>query len=159
MTQEDEDLLLKDLSARLSYGLKAQVKINVEYSDAHKPNSETWVGDIWGITTNKPYTAWVYSMITIYPCGPEQNLCSISECKPYLRPMSSMTEEERKEWENTFDSVYDYAPGENEDNDNIVGWHDEPCAESFDWLNAHHFDYRRLIEKGLAIEAPEGMYN
>jgi hypothetical protein len=28
-----------------------------------------------------------------------------------------------------------------------------------DWLNAHHFDYRGLIEKGLAIEAPEGMYN
>jgi hypothetical protein len=28
-----------------------------------------------------------------------------------------------------------------------------------DWLNAHHFDYRGLIDKGLAIEAPEGMYN
>jgi hypothetical protein len=31
--------------------------------------------------------------------------------------------------------------------------------KAFDWLNAHHFDYRGLIEKGLALEAPEGMYN
>jgi hypothetical protein len=33
-----------------------------------------------------------------------------------------------------------------------------PTLETFDWLNAHHFDYRGLIEKGLALEAPEGMY-
>jgi hypothetical protein len=32
------------------------------------------------------------------------------------------------------------------------------CADYVDWLNAHHFDYRGLIEKGLALEAPEGMY-
>ena len=31
--------------------------------------------------------------------------------------------------------------------------------EIYDWLNAHHFDYRGLIEKGLALEAPDGMYN
>ena len=34
-----------------------------------------------------------------------------------------------------------------------------PNGIDYDWLNAHHFDYRGLIEKGLAIEAPEGMYN
>ena len=31
--------------------------------------------------------------------------------------------------------------------------------ESYDWLNKHHFDYRGLIEKGLALKAPKGMYN
>lgn len=145
MKQEDKELLLKDLSARLPYGVKAQVRINVKYSDAHKPNSETWIGDIWGITTNKPYTAWIYSFITIYPCGPEQNMCSISECKPYLRSMSDMTEDERKEY--------------NDIVKNTIDFYDCPKSEDvcffivlIDWLNAHHFDYRGLIERGLAIK-------
>ena len=34
----------------------------------------------------------------------------------------------------------------------------ELCEGYIDWLNAHHFDFRGLIEKGLALEAPEGMY-
>ena len=64
--------------------------------------------------------------------------------KPYLRPMSSMTEEE----ENKYNSLNGYEKG--------IFPHTE---EAFDWLNAHHFDYRGLIEKGLALEAPEDMYN
>lgn len=59
--------------------------------------------------------------------------------KPYLRPMSSMTEKELEEYSRFSLSRYN--------------------IECFDWLNAHHFDYRGLIGKGLALEAPEGMYN
>lgn len=61
--------------------------------------------------------------------------------KPYLRSMSSMTEEEEKQFQdvNLYELPY--------------------MVEGLDWLNAHHFDYRGLIEKGLALEAPEGMYN
>lgn len=62
----------------------------------------------------------------------------LDEIKPYLRPMSSMTEEEKDEY------------------DRLV-----MCNASWvvdDWLLVHHFDYRGLIEKGLALEAPEGMY-
>ena len=62
----------------------------------------------------------------------------LQEIKPYLRPMSSITKEEYEEETILF--------GWN------TGW------EHYDWLNAHHFDYRGLIEKGLALEAPEGMY-
>lgn len=67
------------------------------------------------------------------------------EFKPYLRPMSSMTKEEYEEYYNisygitNIGSKYRYY---------------DLC----DWLNEHHFDYRGLIEKGLALEAPEGMY-
>ena len=151
MTQEDKDLLLKDLCARLPYDVKAQVRINVKYSDAHKPNSETWIGDIWGITTNKSYTAWVYSFITIYPCGPEQNVCSIEDVKPYLRLMSSMTEEEREEFRKVGGVM-----SHNLQNDTWAISAFTP--EAYDWLNSHHFDYRGLIQMGLALEAPEGMY-
>lgn len=68
--------------------------------------------------------------------------------KPYLRPMSSMTEEEliecdkTREWKYVDDDHYEYFD----------------TLDTFDWLNSRHFDYRNLIEKGLALEAPEGMY-
>ena len=61
--------------------------------------------------------------------------------KPYLRPMSSMTEEELKELNIIFDNC-----------------DTEYRVEAQDWLDAHHFDYRGLIEKGLALKAPEGIY-
>ena len=57
--------------------------------------------------------------------------------KPYLRPMDSMTEEEYAEF--GYDTL-------------------RYTIQDIDWLNAHHFDYRGLIEKGLALEAHEGMY-
>lgn len=79
--------------------------------------------------------------------------------KPYLRPMSSMTEEEKRE-------IYNWLV------ENDVDWFDfnklrlDEILISFDsswllinWLNEHHFDYHGLIEKGLALAAPEGMYN
>ena len=66
------------------------------------------------------------------------------ECKPYLRTMSSMTEEEKQEYIDlltiTDTSVQDIY------------------IKVFDWYHIHHFDYRGLIEKGLALEAKEGMY-
>ena len=68
--------------------------------------------------------------------------------KPYLRPMSSMTEEEGREvrilWNEDFV-------------DKISIYHCYPKTTNF--YNKHHLDYRGLIEKGLALEAPEGMYN
>lgn len=68
--------------------------------------------------------------------------------RPYLRPMSSMNEEEEIEYDATFATI------------EIDGHKDSTMTyKSFDFLNVHHFDYRGLIEKGLALEAPEGMYN
>lgn len=70
--------------------------------------------------------------------------------KMVLRPLSSMTEEEYNELKE-ISSYYGLAPFED-----IHNW--TPNYNLIDWLNTHHFDYRGLIEKGLAIEAPEGMY-
>lgn len=70
--------------------------------------------------------------------------------KMVLRQMSSMTEEEYNEL-NKISSYYGLAPFEY-----IHNW--TPNYNMIDWLNAHHFDYRGLIEKGLAVEAPKGMY-
>ena len=115
MTQ-NEKIMLRDLCMRLLYAVYAKT-VNV-------------LGD-----TN-----------IVLICSENINLATsgwYKECKPYLRPMSSMTEEE----ENKYNSLNAYEGG--------IFPHTE---EAFDWLNAHHFDYRGLIEKGLALEAPEGMY-
>jgi hypothetical protein len=68
----------------------------------------------------------------------------VEEIKPYLRPMKSMSDEEEEEFT---DLAF-----------RIDLKDDSAIIEQVDWLNAHHFDYRGLILKHLALEAPEGMY-
>ena len=121
MTQEEKDLLLKDVCGRLPYEviLVAPNLETIHPTDGYT-SAELFIDEGW---------------------------------KPYLRSMSRMTEEEENELMPLFDClVFDsfdrsYIPDE------------KLTYRAFDWLNAHHFDYRGLIEKGLAIESPENMYN
>ena len=134
MTQEEKDLLLKDLCARLPYGVK------VKHEAQDFPSTLLWV-DTDRLSVGRKADKK----------GVGSDWGSIEFIKPYLRPMSSMTEEEKKEYESTFDSVYDVDDyGEDADS-----WHKEFSICSLDWLLKHHFDYRGLIEKGLAIEVTE----
>ena len=128
MTQEEKQLLLKDLYARLLYG----VIVEVEYYDASLKDTHIFKDIVLTIRNiDKLLVYWV-------------------SVKPYLRPMSSMTEEEVKEFA-ALESI-----------DVLGGDTKITCVElsidAIDWLNAHHFDYRGLLEKGLALEASEGMY-
>jgi hypothetical protein len=68
--------------------------------------------------------------------------------KPYLRPMSSMTEEEKKEYELLANHCIVTS----------IGFVHLEATLLIDWLNEHHFDYRGLIPMGLALEASEDMY-
>ena len=82
--------------------------------------------------------------------------------RPYLRPMSSMTEDERKDFEKASQKDIDIAL--NEVNRQYKSKIDKYAPllsthNKFDWLNEHHFDYRGLIPMGLALEAPEDMYD
>jgi len=69
--------------------------------------------------------------------------------KPYLRPMDSMTEEE-------YDQLYIDSRIKEDSIDILDALAND--MDAIDWLNANHFDYRGLIEKGLALVAPEGTY-
>ena len=130
MTQEEKQLLLKDLSARLFYG----VICHTEKGDGHLLSiNQTIFGTEYGININP--------LKRDYFNDSEQNEVII---KPYLRPMSSMTEEERKS-EPCGTSLDGYM-------------YSDEAVTYIDWLLEHHFDFRNLIEKGLALEAPEGMY-
>ena len=145
MTQEKKQLLLKDLCGRLPYGVIVDYKEN-EFESPH-----------WKITTIYPETldGWI-SYDKKVGAGSESGSrpFDIGEFKPYLRSMSSMTEKEtyifRQDVLNEVEArcIHSFGSGE----------YSLAFTEANDWLNVHHFDYRGLIEKGLALEAPEGMY-
>ena len=116
MTQEKQ-LLLKDLCARLPYGVMIQS-----------------VGEVKTL-----------GMIDIADID-------LFMPKPYLRHMSSITEKEKEEILPFFSKFTDDTQKK------VLVVRQNKMALYQDWLNAHHFDYRGLIEKGLAIEAPENMY-
>ena len=117
MTKEDKELLLKDLCARLPYGVICEFT----YTDGRKENFKF---------EGKHFDYLV-------------------ECKPYLRPLSSMTEEEKEEYDKFFTTITAKEA-------NFGKWI-SPADDValIDWYNKHHFDYRGLIEKGLAIAVTE----
>lgn len=132
MIHEEKQLLLIDLCGRLPYGVMIQQpeSFSSQRMVVEKLRS---INDLRQFNGKHPY---------------------IEDVKPYLRPMSSMTEEEGREYRMFIDFSYNDFTSEN-----------TPCVyvdkinDYLDWLLAHHFDFRNLIEKGLALEAPKDMYD
>jgi len=134
MTQEEKDLLLKVLCAMLPYGIMCRID--------HDPEGEYDIGIDDERFIDDRIVSVCHENEQIFVYEDEDYPYSTEEIRPYLRPMTSMTEEEENEW-------WEFA-----DKNTIVETH----SYSIDWLNAHHFDYRGLIPMGLALPAPEGMY-
>ena len=162
MTQEDKELFLKDICARLPFGVKAKI------TEEGVLSYDSGIGVIVG-------KEHIDNEIFILQCKNDGwCLTAISEFVPYLRPMSSMTEEEAKEIAILHDikekdilSIKvksDYIDVIVDDGfcstERITIWYDEIVSsiKCFDWLNKNMFDYHGLISMGLALEAPEGMY-
>ena len=156
MTQEEKDLVIKDLCGRLPYGVKVLYK---GWDSDHGCEFNT-VEDLIGIDDRFIYTLWRGERDKHSIVEP----LSITDYKPYLRPLSSMTEEERNELRQLMncDAVTDcsleYAVGGCVDYDDFLVYY-EDSSKLTDWLNKKMFDYRELIPKGLALETPEGMYD
>ena len=126
MKQKEKQLLLIDLCARLSYGVLFMVP------DINEPV------ELLSINPKRDKPLEIDD-------GHDENSSTywnLEDVTPYLRPMASMTEEEKREYEPFFN--YDGV---------------EYPEDYIDWLNKHQFDYRGLIPMGLALPATEGMYN
>jgi hypothetical protein len=145
MTQEEKELLLNDICTRLPYGVKCQVQED-EY---------TYIGTLCRIEVDNKngHLLDFAESISGLDCQ-----VYLSEIKPYLIPMSSMTEEQKRdltnlfnctvvitEWEIIFPNYYD---------NNMDNWN-----KVFNWCYKNHFDCNGLIPLGLALKAPDGMYN
>ena len=112
MTQEDKELLLKDLCARLPYGVKINNEIQGDFT-------------VYGICEN-----FIYGRTEV--CHAD---FPVEKIKPYLIPKLNMTKDQQIDLaEFIANGVYD---------ENIL----------YDWFNKNHFDYRGLIQMGLAIDA------
>ena len=121
MTNEEKQFLFRDLCVRLPYGVRVKLNGRREKS-------------------NKLTIDWLYAYSR-----------HIEDIKPYLRPMSSMTDMEKQQFNLlSMNRIVPDGFGKN------IQMFSLKCI---DWFNSHHFDYRGLIEMGLALEAPEGMYN
>lgn len=137
MTQEEKQLLLRDLCARFPYGIICRLSAK----DADVSITEKL--EIGGL---------------------EHFISGTMDVKPYLRPLSSMTEEEQEEFRTLIlpEASCAYEDCLEWDVQIIGSGYLQIFVEDFskvvDWLNVHHFDYRGLIEKSLAIVAPEDMY-
>ena len=131
MTQEDKELLLKDLCARLPYGVKVNNEIQGDFV-------------IYGVSEN-----YIFARTTTSHAD-----FRVENIKPYLFPLSSMTDKDlivflqiRGMNLNSYE-LKTFRRGEM-----TIVFTLSSYSRHSDWLNAHHFDYRGLIEKGLAIDA------
>lgn len=128
MTQEQKNLLLKDLCARFPYGVKLGF-----YASATK---QTYICTLLGLEPQEDEP-----VIAKTENGSFYML--LGNVKPYLFPLSSMTEEQEIEYDATFATIV-YEDGRK---DSVMTY------KTFDWLNKNRFDYRDLIPMGLAIDA------
>lgn len=131
MTQEQKELLLKDLCTRLPYGVIVET-----------PKGKGHICDINLTIFGAELGVNIDTMV--------RDTFSINDVKPYLFPLTSMTEEQKKEynfWKHEIPVChYEYGDAVEE-----VELFDSP--ESFEYLIENHFDYRGLIPMGLAIDA------
>ena len=150
MTQADKNLLLKDLCARLPYGVRCSFGVD----DA--------IYEVCGIN---PTCCGASEIQATHVKSSINGDFSLSSCKPYLYPMSSMTEEQKEEYYSLADDVT-LKRGQGSyfgikihciklgisDNPHEGVW-DDVDLDAIDWLNKNHFDYRGLIPMGLALDA------
>lgn len=137
MTQDEKILLIKVLAEQSPYGLKVSKGNNIRRSVRTVSGVDT-ANDIVHFKEN--------DTVSQFGVDIEHPLTFRQYVKPFLRPLSSMTDTEETEYNKFFEK-------------DVMDVRRYLVPDYIDWLNAHHFDWRGLIQKGLATEAIEGMYN
>ena len=144
MTLEEKELLFKDICCRLPYDVKAYVRYYSKWD-------RKWYEGIYTIESAYPGLNEIY---VTSETGSVVVLVGYDDykIKPYLLPLSSMTEEQKEyingRWGINDEFNFEINPDWGEYSISYI-----EAQEYIEWLKENHFDYRRLIEKGLAIDA------
>ena len=128
LTPEERKLLITDLTARIEYGVICMIDRVDDFGPRFRDEKLT------GFCIEEDGCFY-------FDFGYGLTIPFAEKVKPYLRPMTSMNKEEMEHYHILMDSMADTG-----------------ISFLMDWLNKNHFDYRGLIPMGLALEAPEGMY-
>lgn len=138
MDKNSKELLLQDICSRLLYGVKCDIGDNKPYTLSSISNDYDGILIIFKEKKNG-FNMEVY----------------ITEVKPYLFPLSSMTDEQHDELHYILDTSVGFHKYDNAflDKDGYSEVSMFNILKAIEWLNKNHFDYRGLIEKGLAIDA------
>ena len=167
MTQENKELLLKDLCARLPYGVIGKCELDASYDHPFDTIFQTHKFDavVYGIKEESLFVTPLIEDMDEQNFAEEEvaNGVDILDFTQYLFPLSSMTDEQKREFYKFFEE------GITESANETRQWLRTKKADEtrrpitiayvmvhelvIDWLNKNHFDYRGLIEKGLAIDA------
>ena len=164
MTPKDKELLLKDLCARIHYEVVGKCEIDASCDTSFDTKCQTHKFDamIYGLKED------LLLVTPLIEDRDEQEFANeevadgvdILDFKPYLFPLSSMTDEQCHKF------YFGFVENEIDYNDfkkyyfDYCSWNKvlttiDDCGDIIDWFNKNHFDYRGLIEKGLAIDATE----
>lgn len=146
MKTEDKELLLRDLCARLPYGVKVKTSFNkidepIELKSININNCTFAVGGEYTTISGISFDTYI--------------------CKPYLLPLLRMTKEQKKFFDDKNIELdgWEVVSKEGSHYQSSCYTDIEDWLEVIDWLNKNYFDYRGLIEKGLAIDATNlGIY-
>ena len=143
MNEKEKDLLIKDLCARIHYNVVGKCEIDSSYDTPFDTIYQTHKFDavVYGLKED------LLLVTPLIKDSDEQTFAeeevadgvSILDFKPYLLPLSSITDYQKSDYQFITER-----------------WMNDPShliSDSIDWLNKNHFDYRGLIEKGLAIDA------
>ena len=141
MKKENKELLLKDLCARVICGVKVLCISDSNHKWYNLKMVDIEENDVY-LDAYEPYT---------------NRYAEIEDVNPYLFPLSSMTEEQKQFFNNLPIGIDKYGDISTKDDlsGNSLYTDLELYLEVIDWLNKNHFDYRGLIEKGLAIDATD----
>lgn len=142
MTKEDIMLLMVDLSGRLPYNVKCKVKYVVNNESTDGKDIEMERTDVIKRINLDNLSVYTENL------GTESD---IEDIRPYLRPLSSMTEKEEDE----FKEILELSLKALEEPEGHTICSAASSAFEIDFYNRHHFDYRGLIEKGLALAVKE----
>lgn len=133
MNTEDRDIIMKEICARLPYGVKV------------------YRGRILNVVSVRPWDVYPVNAVALGVDDYMPGNYQIDDVALCLRPIASMTETEEKEFYETLEEVYDFTFRMEELMEELIMQKTIPC-KAIDWLNQHDFDYRGLIERGLAVD-------